>query len=510
MDNNLLLEMKQIDKQFTGVHALDRVDFSVRKGEIHALMGENGAGKSTLIKVLTGLYSKDSGQIIFDGEERNFHTPQDSQRAGISTIYQEINLIPHLSVAENIFIGREPRNAFGIDWKAVRTQARQLLLENGIDIDVDQDLATYSTAVQQMVAITRAISQNTKLLIMDEPTSSLADDEIQVMFEKMRDLVAKGMSIIFISHKLDEVFTICDRTTILKDGRLVGSFDMDKITKLEMVSRMIGRDASNVLKRSVGEFEEKAGMIPLVHTKNIDNRVKLHGVSIDIRPGEIVGIAGLLGAGKSEFAKVIFGCDNTYTGEYEVEGKPVRLKTPKGAIDLGFAYCSEDRKVEGIFPHMSVKENMTITALPRISRFGVVNRRRQNEIVDQYIESIRIKTPNPDQLICNLSGGNQQKVVLGRWLSMDPKLIILDEPTRGIDVGAKAEIEALIKQFSENGISVLYISSELEELIRNCYRVVVIRDGKNSAELTGEEITEENIMKYIATKNVKETEVAHG
>ena len=507
MDNNLLLEIKQIDKHFTGVHALDHVDFDVRKGEIHALMGENGAGKSTLIKVLTGLFTKDSGQIFFDGEEVEFHSPQDSQRGGISTIYQEINLIPHLSVAENIFIGREPRNAFGIDWKKVREDAASLLRDNGIDIDVDQDLATYSTAIQQMVAITRAISQNAKLLIMDEPTSSLSEDEIQVMFEKMRELVKRGMSIIFISHKLDEVYTICDRATILKDGKLVGCYDIDKISRLEMVSKMIGRDASNVLKRSVGEYEEKKGSVPVVHTRDIDNRIKLHGISIDIRPGEIVGIAGLLGAGKTEFAKVIFGCDNSYTGEYEVEGKPVRLKTPKGAIDLGFAYCSEDRKVEGIFPHMSVKENMTITALPRISRFGVVDRRKQKEIVDKYIESIRIKTPSPDQLICNLSGGNQQKVLLGRWLSMEPKLIILDEPTRGIDLGAKSEIEALIKQFSENGISVLYISSELEELIRNCYRVVIIRDGKNSGELCGEDITEANIMKHIA-KNMKETEVS--
>ncbi len=509
MDNDLLLEMKQIDKRFTGVHALDQVDFAVRKGEIHALMGENGAGKSTLVKVLTGLFSKDSGQIIFDGEERIFPTPQDSQNAGISTIYQEINLIPHLSVAENIFIGREPKNVFGIDWKEVRARSRQLLLDNGIDIDVTQDLADYSTAIQQMVAITRAISQNAKLLIMDEPTSSLAEDEIQVMFEKMRELVAKGMSIIFISHKLDEVYTICDRATILKDGKLVGCYDIDKISRLEMVSKMIGRDASNVLKRSVGEYEVKEGTVPLLHTKDIDNRVKLHGVSIDIRPGEIVGVAGLLGAGKSEFAKVVFGCDNSYTGEIEVEGTPVRLNTPKGAIELGFAYCSEDRKVEGIFPHMSVKENMTITALPRISKFGVVDTRKQKEIVDKYIESIRIKTPSPDQLICNLSGGNQQKVLLGRWLSMDPKLIILDEPTRGIDVGAKAEIEALIKQFSENGISVLYISSELEELIRNCYRVVVIRDGMNSGELYGEDITEANIMNYIA-KSMKETEAANG
>ena len=501
--------MKQIDKRFSGVHALDHVDFSVRKGEIHALMGENGAGKSTLVKVLTGLYSKDSGQIIFDGRECTFRTPQESHLAGISTIYQEINLIPHLSVAENIFIGREPRNAFGIDWKAVRSEARQLLLNNGIDINVSQDLATYSTAIQQMVAITRAISQNAKLLIMDEPTSSLSEDEIRVMFEKMRELVDKGMSIIFISHKLDEVYTICDRATILKDGKLEGSYDIDKISRLEMVSKMIGRDASSVLKRSVGEYVEKEGAVPLIHTKNIDNRVKLHGISIDIRPGEIVGIAGLLGAGKSEYAKVIFGCDNSYTGEYEVEGHPVRLNTPKGAIDLGFAYCSEDRKVEGIFPHMSVKENMTIATLPRISKFGIVNRRKQKEIVDKYIESIRIKTPNSDQLICNLSGGNQQKVLLGRWLSMDPKLIILDEPTRGIDLGAKSEIEALIKQFSEQGISVLYISSELEELIRNCYRVVVIRDGRNSGELKGEEITEANIMKYIA-KNMEETEVSHG
>ena len=510
MDNNILLEMKQIEKQFSGVYALDHVDFSVNKGEIHALMGENGAGKSTLIKVLTGLYAKDGGQIIFDGAERNFHTPQDSQLAGISTIYQEINLIPHLSVAENIFIGREPRNRFGIDWKAVREQAKELLHDNGINIDVDRDLADYSTAIQQMVAITRAVSQDAKLLIMDEPTSSLAEDEIRVMFEKMRELVAKGISIIFISHKLDEVYTICDRATILKDGTFVGTYDIDKISRLEMVSKMIGRDASNVLERKVGEYEEKEGMVPLLHTENIDNKVKLHGISIDVRPGEIVGIAGLLGAGKSEYAKVVFGCDNTYTGEYEVEGKPIRLKTPKGAIDLGFAFCSEDRKVEGIFPHMSVKENMTITALPKISRFGVVDRRKQKDIVEKYINSIRIKTHSPDQLICNLSGGNQQKVLLGRWLSMGPKLIILDEPTRGIDVGAKSEIENLIKEFSENGISVLYISSELEELIRNCYRVVVIRDGKNSADLSGEEITEENIMKYMAIKNVKETEVSHG
>ncbi|MCR4807199.1 MAG: sugar ABC transporter ATP-binding protein [Lachnospiraceae bacterium] len=506
MENNLL-EMKQIFKQFSGLHVLNQIDFTVRAGEIHALMGENGAGKSTLIKVLTGLYQKDGGQIIFDGEERNFHTPQESQQAGISTIYQEINLIPHLSVAENIFIGREPKNAFGIDWKEVNTQAEKLLHDNGIDIDVTRDLVDYSTAIQQMVAITRAISQNAKLLIMDEPTSSLADDEIQVMFERMRDLVAKGMSIIFISHKLDEVYTICDRATILKDGELVGTYDINKITRLEMVSKMIGRDASNVLKRSVGEYVEKEGTVPLLHTKDIDNRVKLHGISIDIRPGEIVGIAGLLGAGKSEYAKVVFGCDNTYTGEVEVEGKPIRLKTPKGAIDLGFAFCSEDRKVEGIFPNMSVKENMTITALPHISRFGVVDRRKQMEIVDKYIKSIKIKTRDPDQLICKLSGGNQQKVLLGRWLSMGPRLIILDEPTRGIDVGAKSEIETLIKNFSENGISVLYISSELEELIRNCYRVVVIHDGKNSAELCGEEITEENIMKHIA-KNAEETEVS--
>ncbi len=502
--------MKQIYKQFSGVRALDCVDFSVRVGEIHALMGENGAGKSTLIKVLTGLYQKDGGHIVFDGAERNFHTPQESQQAGISTIYQEINLIPHLSVAENIFIGREPKNAFGIDWKAVRENAKQLLLDNGIDIDVDKDLAEYSTAVQQMVAITRAISQNAKLLIMDEPTSSLADDEIQVMFEKMRQLVSKGMSIIFISHKLDEVYTICDRATILKDGKLVGSYDIDKISRLEMVSKMIGRDASNVLKRSVGEYVEQEGMIPILSTRNIDNRVKLHGITIDVRPGEIVGIAGLLGAGKSEYAKVVFGCDNTYTGEMEVEGKPVRLKTPKGAIDLGFAFCSEDRKVEGIFPHMSVKENMTITALPHISKFGIVDRRKQMEIVDKYIKSIRIKAHDPDQLICNLSGGNQQKVLLGRWLSMGPRLIILDEPTRGIDVGAKAEIETLIKNFSENGISVIYISSELEELIRNCYRVVVIHDGRNTAELCGDEITEENIMKHIAKNIIEETEVSNG
>ncbi len=497
MKSSYLLEMKQIDKNFPGVHALDHVDFRVRAGEIHALMGENGAGKSTLMKVLTGLYTKDSGEIIFDGESVSFNSPLESQKAGISTIYQEINLIPYLSVAENIFLGREPMNRSGIDWKAVNTQAEKILEEMSIAADVTQPLCSFGTAIQQMVAIARAISVNAKLLVMDEPTSSLDEKEVEILFQQMRKLKEKGLAIIFISHRLDEIFEICDTITILKDGKLVSEDPASSLTKLEMVSRMIGRDASDVLRRKNGRYTG-SDKTPLLDVQNVVDHTKLRGINLRIRPGEIVGLAGLLGSGRTEFAKVIFGDNTDYTGNLIVNGSHVKWKAPRDAIDKSFAYCSEDRKAEGIFPHLSVRENMTMAILPRIAKHGVVNRTRQQDLVDTYIKSLSIKTPGPEQIILNLSGGNQQKVLLARWLCMDPQLIILDEPTRGIDIGAKSEIEALIQQIAGRGISVLLISSELEELVRNCHRVVVVRDGKDVGELEGDMLSEDQIMKVIA------------
>lgn len=508
MSENILLEMRQIDKQFPGVHALDHVDFKVRAGEIHALMGENGAGKSTLMKVLTGLYTKDSGEIIFDGQEVSFHSPLESQKAGISTIYQEINLIPYLSVAENIFIGREPMNRMGIDWKAMRRKAEEILREMGIEVDVSRELRTYSTAIQQMIAIARAIFTNAKLVVLDEPTSSLDEKETAILFQQMRRLKSSGLALIFISHRLDEIFEICDTVTILKDGRLVGEEPMSSLTKLELVSKMIGRDASEILKRKNGRYDPE-GKKTLLEAKDISNVIKLRGLNVKVRSGEIVGLAGLLGSGRTEFARVAFGQDTQYTGDLEINGEKVQLRSPRDAIAKGFAYCAEDRKVEGIFPHMSVRENVTMAILPKISKMGIVNNRKQNEIVGQYIQALNIKTPGPEQQIRNLSGGNQQKVLLARWLCMEPDLIILDEPTRGIDVGAKSEIEALIQEVAGRGIGVLLISSELEELVRNCHRIVVVRDGQNVGMLQGEDISEDSIMELIAQGAAEEGDI-HG
>lgn len=497
MSEHILLEMRQIDKQFPGVHALDHVDFKVRAGEIHALMGENGAGKSTLMKVLTGLYTKDSGEILFDGQAVSFHSPLESQKAGISTIYQEINLIPYLSVAENIFIGREPMTRTGIDWSTMRQKAKEILQEMGIEVDVTKELRTYSTAIQQMIAIARAIFTNAKLVVLDEPTSSLDEKETAILFQQMRRLKSNGLALIFISHRLDEIFEICDTVTILKDGKLVGEQAVSTLTKLDLVSKMIGRDASEILKRKNGLYDPE-GKKTLLEAKDISNVIKLRGMNVAVRSGEVVGLAGLLGSGRTEFARVAFGQDTNYMGDLEINGEKVLLKSPRDAIAKGFAYCAEDRKVEGIFPHMSVRENITMAILPKIAKMGIVDTRKQNEIVNQYIQALNIKTPGPEQQIRNLSGGNQQKVLLARWLCMEPDLIILDEPTRGIDVGAKSEIEALIQEIAGRGIGVLLISSELEELVRNCHRIVVVRDGQDVGMLQGEDISEGNIMELIA------------
>ena len=493
----VLLEIKGLEKTFPGVRALKGVQLTVNKGEVHALMGENGAGKSTLIKVLTGIYQKNGGTIRFDGEEINARTTMEANEKGISTIYQELNLVLFQTVYENLFLGREPRDRFGrVDRKKMTAEADRILKDLGIEIDVTQPLSRYSTAVQQMVAIARAGSINAKLVIMDEPTSSLDTQEVQVLFRIIRQLKGRGISVIFISHKLDEIFEICDRLTVFKDGEYVGDYDIRELNQFKLISLMVGKDTVALERRKQGyEFAEAETIVSM---KNIRQGMRLNGLGIEIRQGEVVGLAGLLGSGRTELAQVLFGMTMPDEGEVFWWGQPSGIRSVSDAIKKGMGFCTEDRKVEGIVPHLSVKENMTIALLPRLQKFGFVKKKEQDEIVKKYIERLKIKTPNPEQAICNLSGGNQQKVLLARWMCMNPKLMILDEPTRGIDVGAKAEIETLIQELSDNGISVLMISSEIAELERNCDRVVVMREGRAVGEVINEDINQNKIMELIA------------
>lgn len=495
--SQVLLDIKGLEKTFPGVRALKGVELSVNKGEVHALMGENGAGKSTLIKVLTGIYQRDGGVIYFDGEEINAKTPIEANEKGISTIYQELNLVLFQTVYENLFLGREPRTKFGnIDRKKMISQANKILGDLGINIDVEKPLKTYSTAIQQMVAIARAISINTKLVIMDEPTSSLDAQEVKVLFNIIRQLKSQGISVIFISHKLDEIFEICDRLTIFKDGEYVGNYKIDEIDQYKLISLMVGRETVKLERKKEGyKFSDSK---KLLVAKSIKQGMRINGIDIDIKEGEVVGLAGLLGSGRTELAQVLFGANKMDEGEIFWYDNLAKINTPADAIKMGMGFCTEDRKTEGIVPNLSVKENLTLAVLSQISKFGFVNTAKQNEIVNTYIERLKIKTPSPDQAICNLSGGNQQKVLLARWMCMNPKLIIMDEPTRGIDVGAKVEIEQLIKELSDNFISVLMISSEIAELERNCDRVIVMREGRKIGELIGDEISHENIMQTIA------------
>ena len=493
----VLLDIKGLEKTFPGVRALKGVNLTVNKGEIHALMGENGAGKSTLIKVLTGIYQKNGGTICFDGEEINAKTPIEANEKGISTIYQELNLVLFQTVYENLFLGREPRTKFGsIDRKAMISEAKRILEELGIEIDVTRPLKNYSTAIQQMVAIARAVSINAKLVIMDEPTSSLDTHEVQVLFRIIRQLKSKGISVIFISHKLDEIFEICDRLTVFKDGEYVGDYDIGELNQLKLISLMVGKDTVELERNKQGY--EFANAKVIAEMKDIRQGMRLNGINIEIKQGEVVGLAGLLGSGRTELAQVLFGSGMPDNGEIFWWGEKAGIHSPADAIKKGMGFCTEDRKTEGIIPHLSVRENITIALLPKLNSFGFVKTKEQDEIVRSYIDRLKIKTPTPEQAICNLSGGHQQKVLLARWMCMNPKLMILDEPTRGIDVGAKAEIEQLIQEFSKSGISVLMISSEIAELERNCDRIIVMREGRVIGELAGDQISQDKVMETIA------------
>ncbi len=499
--------MAGICKNFPGVKALDNVDFTVRRGQVHALMGENGAGKSTLIKVLTGVYRKNAGQIIFDGKSISPHDAAASQRLGISTIYQELNLAPYLSVAENIFIGREPKRHGLIDWKTVRSRARTILNDMGVGgVDVARPLEEHSVAVQQMVAIARAMSLDARLLVMDEPTSSLSESEVGLLFDVIRRVKDSGSSVIFISHKMSEVFEICDTATILRDGSLVGEYPMADLTKLKMVSLMIGRDATSVLDKTKEIVQGLEDRPQVLKASDLSRAQRTKEISIDIRTGQVIGVAGLLGSGRTELAKILFGDTTRDEGEIEINARPASLKTPRDAIKLGVGFCSEDRKAEGIFPHMSVMENMTIGVMDELSRGGVLSRKAQLEITQTYIDKLNIKVSGPNQRMGELSGGNQQKVLLARWLCKKPILMILDEPMRGIDLGAKSEIEDIIADLAAGGVAVLMISSEMEELVRSCDTIVVLSEGRKVGELRAGEISEDRIMEMFAHGSGRESE----
>ncbi len=498
-----LLEAQGISKRFPGVQALDDVNFSVRRGEIHALMGENGAGKSTLIKVITGVHRRDRGQVLLDGQPVDPHSPKAAETLGISTVYQEVNLIPHLSVAENICLGREPLRLGTIRWKAMGRRAKEALARLDLEIDVWQELASCSIAIQQMVAIARALDTSAKLLILDEPTSSLDAREVEELFAVLRRLRAEGLGIVFVTHFLDQVYAVTDRITVLRDGKLVGTFATVELPRLKLVSKMIGKEVAEEAKHpshSATDSEQKVSdSVPFVEARGLGRGGFIGPVNLIIRRGEVVGLAGLLGSGRTETARMLFGIDRADLGKVLLEGEPLTLRSPKNAIRAGFAFTSENRKTEGIIPDLSVRENIILAMQGSRGPSRAISRAAQTEIADRFIKALGIKTPSPEQAIAKLSGGNQQKVLLARWLASEPRLFILDEPTRGIDVGAKAEIEKLVDALCQQGMSILFISSELEEVVRTCDRVYVLRDRAMVGKLEGEQVSEQVIMQTIAS-----------
>ena len=496
MPESNLLEMEQIEIQFPGVKALDKVDFSLRPGEIHSLLGENGAGKSTLIKCLTGVNHMDAGTIVMNGKPIQPQSPQHAMELGISTVYQEVNLCPNLTVAENIFVGRQPMRRGQIDWKTITRRAKELMARFHQDIDVSRPLSYYSTAVQQMVAIARAVDVQAKILILDEPTSSLDDNEVQLLFNVMRELKAEGMGIIFITHFLDQVFAISDRLTILRNGHLIGSYDISDITKVELVTQMVGKDMDTILNLKRADVAEDAP--DMLKASHIGTPGQIEDISLNVRKGELVGFAGLLGSGRTETAEMLFGANRYTSGEMEVDGKKTEIKKPYDALLQGIAFCPEDRKRDGIIADLSIRENIALAVQARKGFLHPLSIKEQNELADKYIKALGIATPDAEKKIGELSGGNQQKVILARWMATDPKVLILDEPTRGIDIGAKAEIQRLMLEMCGNGVSVVFISSELDEIIRCSNRIIVMRDRGKVAELDGENCTQEKILAIIA------------
>lgn len=497
---NDIVRMEGIYKSFPGVQALEDVDFNLRPGEIHALVGENGAGKSTLIKVLTGVERPDRGTLRLEGKEVIIRSPLHAQTMGISTVYQEVNLCPNLTVAENVMIGREPMRFGSIHWKAMNEHTREILHGLDVDVDVTQPLGSYSVAIQQMVAIARALEvSSTKILILDEPTSSLDIHETKQLFTVMRKLKSEGIAVIFITHFLDQVYEVTDRITVLRNGKLVGTYPTASLTRLELIAKMIGR--------SLTEFDEMSKIklesgrhIPgdaLLEARQLGQYGTIEPFDLDLHSGEVLGLAGLLGSGRSEIASLLFGVEKPDSGTLKVKNRLVHHFSPLASIKRGVALCPEDRKAAGIVQDLTVRENIILAMQANRGWFKYLNMKQQYEIAEQYIEMLNIATPSPDQPVKNLSGGNQQKVILARWLATQPQILILDEPTRGIDVGAKAEIQKLVLSLAEKGMACVFISSELEEVLRTSHRIVVLRDREKVAEFTGE-VGDQTIMQAMA------------
>jgi simple sugar transport system ATP-binding protein len=499
-DTHDLVTVKGISKSFPGVVALEDVDFSLRKGEIHALMGENGAGKSTLIKILTGAEQPDRGVIELEGMPVHVRSPQHSQALGISTVYQEINLCTNISVAENIMLGHEPRRFGSIDWKKMNDLARQAIERLGIDVDVTQPLGTYSVAIQQMVAITRALEiSSAKVLILDEPTSSLDIHEATKLFDVMRRLKRAGIGIVFVTHFLDQVYQIADRITVLRNGTYVGTFDSAALPRIELVAKMLGRVVTDLaaMSKAKSTLEQRSGQERVVEAKGLGLTGSLEPVDLELNTREVVGVAGLLGSGRTELASLIFGVNTPNSGSLAIKGQKVARFSPLASIKRGVALCPEDRKAEGIVGDLSIRENIILALQARYGWFKFLGVQKQYEIAQQYIQLLGIRTPSPDQLVKNLSGGNQQKVILARWLVTQPQVLILDEPTRGIDVGAKAEIQKLVLDLVKEGMAIVFISSELEEVLRISQRIVVLRDRKKVAEYA-HDVSDQTIMHTMA------------
>lgn len=500
MDQNLLLSMKDISKTFPGVKALSHVNFYLRKGEIHALMGENGAGKSTLIKVLTGVHPFEAGEIHMDGIEKTIvnHSPQEAQRNGISTVYQEVNLCPNLTVAENLFIGREPRKGGLIDWKTMNRKSEQLLKNLDIDVASTRMLEECSLAIQQMIAIARSVDMQCKVLILDEPTSSLDEEEVGKLFKLMRHLKNEGVGIIFVTHFLDQVYEISDRITVLRNGELVGEFETEKLPRVMLVAKMMGKDFDDLADIKNEHKKDKKEEKPFIEAEGLGHQGTIKPFDFTINKGEVVGLTGLLGSGRSELVRAIYGADKADSGKMKINGKEVKINTPLDAMKYGMGYLPEDRKKDGIIAELSVRENIIIAMQAKRGMFKPMGRKEMEEAADKFIDLLQIKTASRETPLKSLSGGNQQKVIIGRWLLTNPEYLILDEPTRGIDIGTKTEIQKLVLELADQGKAVTFISSEVEEMLRTCSRMVVLRDGKKVGEINEEDLTQENIMKTIA------------
>jgi simple sugar transport system ATP-binding protein len=492
-----LLETRGLTKSFAGVCVLDHVDFALRAGEIHALLGENGAGKSTLIKLVTGVIARDSGLVRLDGADIDLRSSGAALRAGIATVYQEVNMLPNLSVAQNLFLGRQPRRFGFVRDSEMRRRASALLKEFGLEIDVAAPLGDYSVAVQQITAIARAVDMSARVLILDEPTASLDKHEVEILFAVMRQLARRGIGIVFVTHFLDQVYAVSDRITVLRNGRLVGERDTAGLPRMELVHMMLGRELSEVT-AARGHESESTAHAPYAAFRQFGKAGTIAPFDLELCSGKVVGLAGLLGSGRTETARLVFGVDRADTGTASIDGRVVRLHSPRDAVQVGFGYCPEERKTDGIIAELTVRENIVLALQARCGLLKPLSRREQDDIARHFIKLLDIRPADPERPIGLLSGGNQQKALLARWLAIEPRLLILDEPTRGIDVGAHAEIIRLIQKLCADGLALLVISSELEEIVTYADQVIVLRERVHVAQLSGDDINVPSILAAIA------------